>query len=105
MTMDRARLARHAGWWMLLGLAAFWVASPVRAAGDAARDEELRKKALSLNNVTGDDPIKGQIKELAEDKEGTKKLLGVAVAMSKEKPQPFNFNAAYVLARAAQEQD
>src|SRR5262249_13599366 len=87
------------------GLAAFWVASPVLAAGDAARDEELRKKALSLNNLTGDDPIKGQIKELADDKDGTKKLLGVAVAMSKEKPQPFNFNAAYVLARAAQEQD
>src|SRR5258707_11869398 len=75
------------------------MALPVRAAEER---EDLRKKALALNDVTGKDPMKGQIKALLEDAAGTKKLLAVAVGMAKEKEQPFNYNAAYILARTAQ---
>jgi tetratricopeptide (TPR) repeat protein len=64
-------------------------------------DAALRKRALALNDVTGDLPIKGEIKDLVEDPAGTKKLLAVAVRMAKEKEQPFNYNGAYILARAS----
>src|SRR5438132_1649113 len=70
------------------------------------KDEEqaLREKALKLNEITGDDPIRGQILTLIEDKDNTKKLLTVAQKMVKEKgkDQPLNINATFVLARAAQ---
>jgi tetratricopeptide (TPR) repeat protein len=73
--------------------------------GLAAADEpgELRQKALSLNDITGDDPIEAQVKELVSDPAGTKKLLALAVKMAKEKEQPFNFNGAYILANAARQ--
>jgi tetratricopeptide (TPR) repeat protein len=74
-------------------------AGPARAADDEAA---LRKELLALNHVTGEDPARGQIDKLTEDPERTKKLLGLAVKMSKEKTQPFNFNGSYILARAAQ---
>jgi tetratricopeptide (TPR) repeat protein len=77
-------------------------AAPARAADN---DEALRAKALALNNLTGDEPMKGQIREFLDDAAGAKKLLAVAVTMAKETPQPFNFNAAYVLARTAQAEE
>jgi tetratricopeptide (TPR) repeat protein len=95
------RLATRMGLWIVVVLAAGSLAAPARAAGD--NEEALRKKALALNDITGDDPIKGQIKEFVDDKAGSKKLLALAVKIAKEKPQPFNYNAAYVLARTAQE--
>src|SRR5713226_9400112 len=61
----------------------------------------LRKKALALNEVTGDGPIKGEIKALVGDPAGSKKLLTVSARMAKEKPQPFNYNGAYILAAGA----
>src|SRR5262245_3346155 len=74
--------------------------SPLRAADD---DAALRQKALSLNTITGENPIKGRIKMLVEDAAGTKKMLPVAAALAKGKDQPFTYNAAYILARTAQE--
>jgi tetratricopeptide (TPR) repeat protein len=73
------------------------VAAPARAADDAA----LRERALALNDVTGDGPIKGEIKKLLSDPKGTKKLLEVAVRMTKEKEQPFSYNGALILADVA----
>ena len=64
-------------------------------------EDSLRERALALNDVTGDDPIKGEIRALAEKPAETKKLLATAVKMSKEKEQPFNFNGAFILANAA----
>jgi tetratricopeptide (TPR) repeat protein len=64
-------------------------------------DAALRKKALALNDVTGDDPIRGEIKTLVADKAGAKKLVVVAAQMAKEKPQPFSYNGAYILAASA----
>src|SRR5262249_40741841 len=69
--------------------------------GRAADDDALRKKALKLNDVTGDEPMLGQLRALVKDKEGTKKLLAVAMEMAKEKKQPFNVTATYILARSA----
>jgi tetratricopeptide (TPR) repeat protein len=67
----------------------------------AAEDDALRKQALGLNEVTGLDPTSGTILELLEDGPGTKKLLEVAAKMAKEKEQPFNINATYILATLA----
>src|SRR5262249_39786246 len=75
-----------------------WLVWPARAAED---DAALRKRALALNDVTGNDAIKGEIKSLLSDPAGTKKLLAVAHTMAKEKNPPFNFNAAYILGGAA----
>ena len=71
--------------------------------GAADEQSELRQKALSLNDITGDDPIEAQVKELVADQDGTKKLLVVAVKMAKEKDQPFNFTGAFILASAARQ--
>jgi tetratricopeptide (TPR) repeat protein len=71
---------------------------PIRAADD---DAALRKRALALNDVTGDDPIKGEINALVQDSANTKKLLAAAQRMAKENDQVFSYNAAFILARAA----
>src|SRR5438034_4588219 len=105
--MKTSRIGR---WGMVLVLGflasgAAPLASGVASAPRAAADEqgELRQKALSLNDITGDDPIEGQVKDLVADPAGTKKLLAIAVKMAKEKEQPFNFNGAYILASAARQ--
>jgi tetratricopeptide (TPR) repeat protein len=77
----------------LLGLA---------GAARAGEDDALRKQALLLNEITGSAPMRGRLLALMEDSAGTKKLLGVAKRMTKEKPQPFNRNATLLLALAAE---
>jgi tetratricopeptide (TPR) repeat protein len=71
------------------------------AASAFAADDDLRAKALKLNSITGNDPASAKIVELIKDADGTKKLLAEALKMSKEKEQPFNVNATYILARTA----
>jgi tetratricopeptide (TPR) repeat protein len=84
-------------WAAALLMIAAWTAAPTRA------DEEtdLRARALKLNDITGDNAMRGQIITFLDDAPGTKKLLALAVKMAKEKEQPFNINATYVLATAA----
>ncbi len=67
-------------------------------------EQQLREKALKLNEITGDEPMQGQILTFLEDKPGTKKLLTAAYNLAKDKgkEQPFNVNATYILARTAQ---
>jgi tetratricopeptide (TPR) repeat protein len=77
-------------------LAGLVLAAPLRAG-----DDELRQRALAVNQVTGADAIKGEVLLLLKDRAGAKKLLAVARKMAKEKPQPFSFNATLVLARVA----
>jgi tetratricopeptide (TPR) repeat protein len=84
---------------MVLLTGVCFVALPARAADD---DAALRDKALALNDITGDGPIKGEIKALNDAPATTKKLLAVAVKMAKDKNQPFNYNGAFILAHAAQ---
>jgi tetratricopeptide (TPR) repeat protein len=80
-------------------LAAIGLVVPAPAADDEAA---LKTKALELNKLTGNDAIEGQIKVLVKDK-GTSQLLAVVVKMTKDKNRPLNYNAAFVMARSAQE--
>jgi tetratricopeptide (TPR) repeat protein len=82
-----------------LVIAAFGL-SQVRAEDDQAK---LRQKLLSLNNVTGNDPMMGEILALVKDKEEGKKLVALAAKLAKEKEQPFNYNASLILAEVARE--
>src|SRR3982751_6915679 len=67
-------------------------------------EQQLREKALKLNEITGEEPIQGQILTFIEDKPGAKKILAAAYKLAKDKgkDQPFNLNATYILARTAQ---
>jgi len=86
----------------LLVAVALAVAAAPRA---AAADDPLRDKAISLNRTTGDTAIRARVLELIKDEAGTKKLLATAAKMVKdEKPSPLNYNACYILAKAAQAQ-
>jgi tetratricopeptide (TPR) repeat protein len=88
----------------LLALMVFaTVASSAAPPTDSKSDETaLRKTLLELNNLTGTDPMRGRLKEIVDDKpERTKKLLTVAFKMVKEKDQPFNRNATFLLAMVA----
>src|SRR5262249_9626085 len=77
------------------------------AAPDAKDQQRLRERALQLNEITGQDPIVGEIVALLDNKEGTRKLLKVAHQMAldgdkqKDKDPVFNINATFILARAA----
>jgi tetratricopeptide (TPR) repeat protein len=84
-------------WPVALILACLALRAPLLAQDDDA----LRKRALALNKVTGDDPIQAEIKALAANAAETKKLLAAAAKMAKETKQPFNYNGAFILASAA----
>ena len=77
--------------------AAFWASSSLTAADV----DPLHEKALKLNNITGTNAIDGQMRMLFKDEAGTKKLVEAAAKMAKESPQPFNYTAAFLLARSA----
>ena len=81
-------------------LAAGLAIGGARAADQA--EQSLRSEALALNNLTGTDVIDAKLRLLVGDEERTKKLLKVAEEMARDKEQPFNFNAAIILAKAAQ---
>src|SRR4051794_384365 len=60
------------------------------AGGRAAAEDSVREKTLRLNDITGQDALKGKILELIKDKSELKKIISQATAMAKEKEQPFN---------------
>lgn len=95
MTLGLGRLCQ----WMVIAVLALGIQAPAKT----DEKDDLRQKALALNDVTGDNTIKAEVKALVEKPAETKKLLATATAMSKEKEQPFNFTAAYILAQAAEE--
>jgi tetratricopeptide (TPR) repeat protein len=71
----------------------------------AAADDPIREQALKLNQVTGTSAMSKRLGELLRDEAGTKKLLATATKMVKdEKPSPLNYNACFILAKAAQAQ-
>ncbi len=92
--MHSARVGGKALLAVVALLTANWLAT-------AAPAPDLRQQALKLNNITGQDPIKGQIETLVKDPAATKDLLKVAAGMAKEKEQPFNYNALYILAQTS----
>lgn len=72
------------------------------AGSAAAADDPLREKALKLNQTTGTAGMAARLTELLKDDAGTKKLLAAAAKMVKEDPNPLNYNACFILAKAAQ---
>jgi tetratricopeptide (TPR) repeat protein len=83
-------------------LAGLVLAAPA-AAGPAPKvDEELRQRILALNDITGEQPLKGQVLRILEKPEDAKKLLAAGMRMAKEKPQPLKPNAALALATVAE---
>jgi tetratricopeptide (TPR) repeat protein len=73
----------------------------VVAAARGPADDSVRQKALQLNDITGKTAITGKILELVKDKSEAKKLISEAAKMVKDKDQPFNYNGAFILAKAA----
>ncbi|MFO0880094.1 MAG: tetratricopeptide repeat protein [Gemmataceae bacterium] len=71
--------------------------SPSKTGGD-----DLRKLALSLNEVTGADPMRGVLQDLIANPTKTRKLVAQATKMTDETPQPFNRNATFLLALVAE---
>src|SRR5262245_30778872 len=97
MVMTLAKFLARSGYSAVFILV-FGVASRVAY---GAEDKALESGALALNDVTGEEPMNGQVGARIADEEGAKKLFAVASRLAKEKDQPFNFNAAFILARAA----
>src|SRR4051794_34743419 len=89
---------------LLPALAAGAAAPAVLGAEKEKGEKAMRQRLLALNEITGTDPFQRKLEELARDakKEPTRKLLALAVKMSKEKPQPFNRNVTFLLARVAE---
>lgn len=88
---------------LLAVLAAAWLAPAAPAPNN---DQDLRGQILKLNDVTGEDPVKGKIEALVRDKDRRKvrRLLATAVDMvrdNKDKELPLNYNALSILARTA----
>jgi tetratricopeptide (TPR) repeat protein len=71
----------------------------------AAKDDDpVRAELLKLNRLSGDDAQKAALLKLVKDKAKAKKAVAEAVKMSKAAKggeKPFNFNASWILARAA----
>jgi tetratricopeptide (TPR) repeat protein len=64
-------------------------------------DKAQRERALALNDITGDKAVNGEIVSLYKDEANTRRLLAAAARMAKQKDQPFNANATYILAATA----
>ncbi len=86
----------------LLVLGTVFLAGAASEESLGSEETSLRKQALALNEVTGTEPMSGELKRLLSNPAATKKLLAVAAKMVKEEPQPFNRNATLLLAMAAE---
>ena len=100
MTMMQWR-ALVAVWLTALVLGGFATAAPVPA---PATDEQLKERALKLNDLSEETAMQAKLTELIKDKVAGKRLVDIAVKMqteAKEKDAPFKFNAALVLGKVA----
>lgn len=70
----------------------------VRSRADT--DDDLKKKILDLNKLTGTEAMQGALHAILDNKEGAKKLLAAALPLAKEKKIDFSYNGALVLALA-----
>lgn len=67
-------------------------------------DDQLKERALKLNELTTNDAMEAKLKEMLKDKEAAKRLVAVAAKMHADAPakeKPFKFNAALVLGKTA----
>lgn len=87
--------------WALAALAVLASLTAAERLRAEERDSSVRAKALKLNDVTGMDPLRGEVLALLDDKPSTRKLVAEAVRMTNDKSQPFTYNATLILATAA----
>jgi len=86
---------------LLAFLAAFSIAAPVPK---KLSDDELKARAIKLNELTSKDAMQTKLSEYIKDKDNTKRMVTLAAKMqkeAKEKEAPFKFNAAFVLGKLA----
>jgi tetratricopeptide (TPR) repeat protein len=88
---------------LLLGILVAAVCLSAATTTARAADDDLRNRVLALNNITGNDTLKGQVLILLDDPAGARKLLAAATGMAKETKQPFNPSAILILATLASE--
>ena len=97
MAITRSRLG-------MAGLALLLVLAHGTRVPGAEGPGDWSQKALNLNKISGDSATDGEIKALKNDPASTRKLLAAAAELAKDrKKQPFNLNATYILASAAQD--
>jgi tetratricopeptide (TPR) repeat protein len=85
-------------WLFLVVSAGLWTATVGKAAEDAP---DFDKTLAQLNEITGEDAIKGQIKTLVADKSKCKAFVAAAAKKLAKDPKAFSYNAAYILAECA----
>lgn len=97
--MNSARL------WLAAAVISFGLgtvsAAPVPA---APSEEQLKERAMKLNELTNTEAMQTKLTELLKDKDGTKALVDYALKLhkeAKEKEKPFKFNAAIILAKVS----
>ncbi len=104
--------------WSLLIIGAFWIGQlassiPLLAEDSVNGDDRkaIETRILSLNTITGNDVIRGELRLLAKNENDAKKLIKVAYEMlkaakaspSKDPNGPFNYTSALIIGRIAQE--
>lgn len=92
--MSRNILGLCAG---LLAVGVSWGTLPARA-----DDEALTRRLQAFNRITGSQTMARQLKELAADKEGTRKLIAAAQPLLKDEKK-LQYPAALLLAQASAE--
>jgi tetratricopeptide (TPR) repeat protein len=69
----------------------------------AADKDDFGTRLGELDRTTGTGPLRGYLRQLAKDPEKTKALVSYAWNKLKDQKEPISYNAAYLLARAAQD--
>jgi tetratricopeptide (TPR) repeat protein len=104
MVITMIRSYRH-GTLVALTLLAFPLAALTAAPiPSSPSDEQLKERALKLNELTSNDAMQARLTEFIKDPETAKRLVAVAASMQRKadpKEKPFKLNAAIVLAKVA----
>ena len=84
-----------------IGILAIGVTTLAAATNAFAGDDALKKELAQLNVLTGNDPMRGVLKALIDDKAHAKKLLDYGIPAAKNKE--LSYNGALVLGLTAAE--
>jgi tetratricopeptide (TPR) repeat protein len=68
-----------------------------------ADDDSLGRQLIELNQLTGSGPTAGRLSQLLKSPDKGKALISYAWGKLKDDKQPFSYNAAFLLAAAAQD--
>ncbi len=81
------------------GILVFGVCTLLTSVNANAGEQALKKELAVLNNLTGNDPMRGTLKALVDNPDHAKKLIAHALPAAKKKE--LSYNAGLVLALAA----